>query len=65
MRNGLFATLGWIAHTCSDFGEYFMSFQRKCLKSGRAADCEGKPTLDDARKDYQATIRSKYSTFGP
>ena len=64
MRNRAFGALGGIAHMCSEFGGYFMSFQRKCLKTGRGADCEGQPTMNDARKDYRAMVRSRY-TSGP
>ena len=57
------STVGKLGHACSDFGNYFMSFQRKCIKSGRSSDCDGNPTTDEARRDYRAMMRSKYSNF--
>ena len=56
-------TLGRLAHTCSEFGDYFMSFQRRCSKSGRSGDCEGIPTLEEARRDYREMLRSQKSPF--
>lgn len=57
------STLGSLAHSCSEFGNYFMSFQRRCYKSGRSSDCEGVPTLDEARRDYRKMLRSKNLLF--
>ena len=59
MIGKFFSTLGWIGHACSEFGNYFMSFQRNCLKAGRANDCEGIPTLEDARKDFREMMRPR------
>lgn len=64
MTNKFIGALGRVAHRCSEFGDYFMSFQRKCIKTGRNSDCEGKPTLDDARRDYLAMMRWRDSSFG-
>ena len=58
-----FNTLGRIGHTCSEFGNYFMSFQRRCLKSGLSSDCEGNPTPEEARSDYREMMRSRNRTF--
>ena len=60
MISKLFSTLGRIGHTCSDFGNYFMSFQRRCLKSGQSYDCEGIPTLDEAGRDYREMMSSRH-----
>ncbi len=58
-----FSTLGRLAHSCSEFGNYFMSFQRRCIKSGRSGDCEGNPTLREAQKDYREMLRSQKSPY--
>ena len=47
------STLGRIGHTCSEFGNYFMSIQRRCF------DCEGNPTPEDAQKDFRAMMHSR------
>ena len=56
--NRFFATLGRLAHVCSEFGDYFMSIQRRCYKSGRSGDCEGIPTVEEARRDYREMLRT-------
>ena len=63
MVGKFFRTLGRFGHTCSEFGSYFMNTQRGCFKSGRGNDCEGNPTVEEARKDFRATMRSRHSTF--
>ena len=63
MIRKFYSTLGLIGHTCSEFGNYFMSSQRRCFKSGRSKDCEGNPTPEEARRDFRAMMRSKYPTF--
>ncbi len=63
MIRGVFSTLGRLVHTCSDFGNYFMSFQRRCYKSGRSGDCEGIPTLEEARRDYREMLRSRHFPY--
>ena len=63
MIRRVFSALGPIVHTCSEFGHYFMSFQDKCFKPGRRTDCEGNPTLEDARKDFRAMLRVRHSTL--
>ena len=57
------STLGRLAHACSEFGDYFMSFQRRCFKSGRSSDCEGNPTLREAQRDYREMLRSQNSHY--
>ena len=64
MIRNFFSTLGRIVHTCSEFENYFMSFQRRCFKSGLASDCEGNPTQEDARRDFRKMMRSRYPTPG-
>ena len=56
-------TLGRLAHACSEFGNYFMSFQRRCLKTGLSGDCEGNPTLREAQQDYRELLRSQKTPF--
>ena len=63
MIGKFFSTLGRLGHTCSEFGNYFLSFQRRCSKSGRSGDCEGNPTPEEARKDFQRMMRSRHSNF--
>ena len=63
MIHNFFSALGRIGHTCSEFGNYFMSFQRRCFESGRSNDCEGNPTLEDAQKDFREMMRPRHSTF--
>ena len=53
------STLGRLAHSCSDFGNYFMSFQRRCINSGRSGDCEGIPSLEEAQRDYREMLHPK------
>lgn len=55
--------LGRKAHACSDSGNYFMRFQRRCFKSGWSGDCEGNPTLREDRRDYREMVRSQKSIF--
>ena len=47
--------LGPIGH--SEFGNYVMSTRDRCN------DCEGNPTLDDARRDFREMMRSRHSTI--
>ena len=63
MISRFFRTLGSLAHACSEFGDYFMSFQRKCHKFGRRGDCEGNPPLEQARRDYREMLRSNKSPY--
>ena len=63
MIRGFFSTLGRLVHTCSDFGNYFMGFQRSCYKSGRSGDCEGTPTLQEAQRDYRDMLNSNTLPF--
>ncbi len=58
-----FSPLGRIAHTCSEFGSYFANIQGDCAKSGKTNDCEGNPTPEDARKDFQNMLRTRHSNF--
>ena len=44
---------------CSGFGTYLMGLQRPCVKSKRSSDCDGIPSLEEARKDYQAALRTR------
>ena len=62
MLSKLFRALRWMGHACFEFGDYFMSFHRRCFKSGR---CEGNPTHEDARRDFRQMLRSRYTTFSP
>ena len=45
-----------LAHTCSDFGSYMMKLQSRSLKRDSNGDCEGGPTVDEARLDYRRMI---------
>ncbi len=63
MIRRIFSTLGSLAHACSEFGNYFMSFQSRCFKTGRSGDCEGNPTLEEARRDYREMLRTQKSPF--
>ena len=63
MIRRFFSTLGLIGHTCSDFGHFFMSSQRRCFESGRSSDCEGIPTPEEARRDFRAMMRSRHTTY--
>ena len=58
------SSLGRIVHTCSEFGNYFMSSQRRCFKSGRSSDCEGNPTAEEARRDYREMRSSNSRPLG-
>ena len=63
MMRKFFGPLGSLAHTCSEFGNYFMSFQRRCFKTGRSGDCEGNPSLREAQQDYREMLRSQKSPY--
>ena len=52
-------TLGSLGRACSHFGSYLVTFHRRCFKSGRREDCEGLPTVDEARKDYRDAVHPK------
>lgn len=41
----------------SGFDTYLVGLQRPCLRSKRTSDCDGIPSPDEARKDYQAALR--------
>lgn len=43
----------------SGFGAYLVGLQRPCLRSKRPSNCDGMPSLDEARKDYQAAVRTQ------
>lgn len=47
----------------SGFGSYLVGLQRPCYRSRRPSDCDGIPSVDEARKDYQAAVRNQ--TFLP
>ena len=57
MIGKFFTTLSRIGHACSEFGNYFMSIQRNCLKSGGSNGCEGSATLEDAKRDFRGMMR--------
>ena len=63
MIRRFFSALGSLAHACSEFGNYFMSFQHRCFKSGLSGDCEGNPTLREAQQDYREMLRSQKTTL--
>ena len=41
------------------FGAYLSDLQRPCLTSKRSSDCDGIPSLEEARKDYQAAATTQ------
>ncbi len=45
----------------SGFGTYMADLQRPCLESKRPSDCDGIPSPDEARKDYQVAVRTAKS----
>ena len=47
-----------VVHTCSAFGSYMMHLQSRCLRHGANGGCEGGPTADEARRDYQIMLDS-------
>ena len=57
------SALGIIAHRCSAFANYFIGLQSRCFKSGRSEDCEGNPTLDEARSDFREMMRLRHRPF--
>ena len=56
LLHGLSKAIGNIAHTCSDFGSYVAQLQRGGCDTGRCDDLDIGPTMDEARKDYRATL---------
>ncbi len=60
MRN-FFAALKHRVEAGSSFGTYMAGLQRPCLESKRPSDCDGIPSPDEARKDYQAAVRTAKS----
>ncbi len=63
MVSRFLSTLGSLTHSCSEFGNYFMSFQRGCLNSCRSGDCEGNPSLEEAQRDYREMLRPWKTPF--
>lgn len=49
----------WIGHSCSEFGHYFSSIQSSNCKGCPDCPCEDGPSVEEARKDYLAMLRSK------
>ena len=45
-----------LAHACSDFGQYMMNLQSRCLGRHSNGGCEGGPTMDDAQRDCRTMI---------
>lgn len=58
MRN-FFASLKQRVGESSKFDSYLVGLQRPCLKSKRPSDCDGIPSMEEARKDYQAAGKSQ------
>jgi len=48
-----------IGHTCSDFGHYFMNIQSSNCKGCPDCRCDDGPSIEEAKKDYRANLRSK------
>ena len=63
MTNRFSTTAHSIIHTCSDFGAYFLHLKRACHESGSSSDCEGGPTIDEARSDYRRMNRPHTTTL--
>ena len=57
MLNNLSRGVRSLGHTCTGLGAYMMGLQGRCTKTGRRADCEGGPNLDEARRDYRGMLR--------
>ena len=58
MRN-FFAALSHRVGASSSFGTYLVALQRRCARTKRPSDCDGIPSMDEARKDYQAATRTR------
>ena len=58
MLHGFRSSFDRIAHVCSDFGHYLTQFQGPCFQSG---NCEGAPGIGEARRDYRAMLRARYT----
>lgn len=64
MFGRLTSTLSWLGHKCSGFEVYFMNLQSSPCTTWQSRGCEGRPNIDEARKDYQAMMRPRSSPFG-
>ena len=47
-----------LVHNCSAFGSYMIHLQRRCLNRKANGDCEGGPTVDEAKRDYKRNLNS-------
>lgn len=57
MPHGFSRSLNSLIHVCTDFGMYLTTLQRQCSTADGVADCQGGPTVDEARKDYRWMVR--------
>ncbi len=46
-----------IAHSCSEFGHYFMNVQINNCRGCPDCRCEEGPSVEEAQKDYRAMLR--------
>ena len=46
-----------ISHSCTGFGHYFMNVQRSNCRGCPDCHCEEGPSLEEAQKDYRASLR--------
>ncbi len=51
-----------MAHSCSDFGHYFIGIQNANCADCPDCRCEDGPSLEEAQKDYREMLRIRYST---
>lgn len=61
MTRRLSGALRSLIHTCSAFGSYMVHLQSNCLKRKANGDCEGGPTVDEARRDYKRNLNAFWS----
>ena len=42
-----------LVHASADFDAYFAGLQRRCIEGGFSGDCDGIPSIEQARRDYR------------
>ncbi len=38
---------------CTDFDAYYAGLQRRCIEGNSDGDCDGIPSIEEARRDYR------------
>ena len=63
MTNRISSAIRSVGHTSTGFGSYMVNLQSCRLQRRPNASCEGGPTADEARRDYQRTLEAANGRF--